>query len=546
MPLPISLPMTSAPPPAAAPRVTLVMTLRERHQPTMAAIASLLAETPPPYRLIFAEVQSPPWLHAELAAASREHGFELRRFDQPLWPQQVRAALIDEIDSEYVVFVDNDLAFYPGWLERLVECADQTGAGIVGPMYLWGDDHAAPKVHMSGGDLSFVEEDGARVLEDRHRHYNADPDTAAAEGRRACDFVEFHCMLLRTELARQPGVIDGRIGCVHEHIDIALTAKERGYGIYVEPASRVLYRAFIPTMLEDLALMRRRWSPAAMEDSIATFCAKWRVLPDDRSFGTLRQYVKGILTRTDPLRQGRRHDDLDQAMDAAALAQNRSALLDLARARGYDDAQVELLSRSCRLATALVREGYRPCGRPFINHLIGTAAVLLRYDFRLDLVLAGLLHAAYSHGLPPQGDGPQALAQIEELLGGRDSVVEQRVRAWSLRAAPGQAAPQQMSAMDGELAAMAGANEIDMRLAGEYAYSGRPDEIDAAGIGHIADSMRRLGAPGLAQTLEQAVAARPAVDPALQTGIHASFRLGPELSLLPMARRLAAAPSNNA
>lgn len=41
---------------------------------------------------------------------------------------------------------------------------------------------------------------------------------------------------------------------------------------------------------------------------------------------------------------------------------------------------------------------YRPSGSPFISHLVGTASVLVALGQPVDVVIAGLLHAAYMHG----------------------------------------------------------------------------------------------------------------------------------------------------
>jgi GT2 family glycosyltransferase len=288
-----------------APRVTLIMTVRERYSPTLSTLESLMANTAMPFRLVFADTGLPPWLSEAVAAASRRHCFEVVQFADNMWPQQVRKMLAPGIDTEYVAFLDNDLLFHPGWLEKLVACADETGAGLVGPLYLWGDGIAPPRVHMAGGSLEEISEAAGRVLLERHEGYDADAEAAAATlVRSPCDFLEFHCMLFRTELARQSDMLDPRICCVHEHIDVALTARHQGQTIYLEPAARVLYRAFIPTTLEDLPLMRRRWSRAAVEESIAAFCDKWQVINDDRSFGELRGYVGRISLRNDPIRSG--------------------------------------------------------------------------------------------------------------------------------------------------------------------------------------------------------------------------------------------------
>jgi GT2 family glycosyltransferase len=122
------------------PRVTIVMTVRERHAPTIAAIESIASNTAPPYRFIYLDVQSPEWLRALLRSRSEDCGLEVIRFDEPLWPQQARTRVVGSIGTDYVVFIDNDVQVEPGWLDALVACADDTGAGLVGPLYLWGTE----------------------------------------------------------------------------------------------------------------------------------------------------------------------------------------------------------------------------------------------------------------------------------------------------------------------------------------------------------------------------------------------------------------------
>jgi hypothetical protein len=48
--------------PDAEGRVTIVMTARERHSLAEAAIDSVVARTPRPFRFIYVDVQSPDWL----------------------------------------------------------------------------------------------------------------------------------------------------------------------------------------------------------------------------------------------------------------------------------------------------------------------------------------------------------------------------------------------------------------------------------------------------------------------------------------------------
>src|SRR5689334_4282537 len=114
----------------AAPRVTIVVSPRERFSLAPVALEALVDRTLKPYRLIYLDLGAPAWLRDELASRAAEWGLEVRRFDEPgLWPHQARARVAAGVDTEYAVFVDDDVRVHRGWLEQLVRCADETGAG---------------------------------------------------------------------------------------------------------------------------------------------------------------------------------------------------------------------------------------------------------------------------------------------------------------------------------------------------------------------------------------------------------------------------------
>lgn len=325
----------------ALPRATILMMVRERHALTEQALESIFRNTAQPYRLIFADVMSPEWLSSLLEKKSAERGFEVVRFNEPLWPHEVRRKLADTINTEYVVYIDNDVLVEPGWLEKLVACADETGAGIVGPLYLWSDGKSEPTIHMAGGILTETpgqtgDADG-RVLGEAHRLINKNPkDVQDVLYRQPCDFLEYHCMLIRASLLDGGALFDENIQCVHEHIDTALTAKKRGYPVYFEPDARVTYLAFADYQLDDLPLFRKRWSKQAGEASIKAFAEKWQVIDDERSFGGVRAFLRKHVAQTDPVMlPAQSANDHHLAMTRHELAQTRSDLLDLAAQRGY-------------------------------------------------------------------------------------------------------------------------------------------------------------------------------------------------------------------
>jgi len=287
-------------------------------------------------------------------------------------------------------------------------------------------------------------------------------------------------------------------------------------------------------MLEDLAFLRKRWSLAEAEANIRLFSHKWGVINDDRSFGGIREFVREHVGRIDPLRAGApAQPDRETPMRREELCQTRSDLLDLALRRGYVAAELRVIDAALDLARTLSSGGYRPCGRPFLNHLVGTASALVRYGFRAETVAAGLLHSAYSHApAHPPGLAAQADAVCAR-LGGRDNAVERRVRAYTLRDSTwsmlgGDAdALSTLSVFEAEVLALAAANEVDMHFSGEVRYSGRTDTLDPAMLPIVTHVCRMLGVPGLAATLQSLLARQPApVLPELVTSSQGSYRIG--------------------
>jgi hypothetical protein len=293
---------------------------------------------------------------------------------------------------------------------------------------------------------------------------------------------------------------------------------------------QVTYLAHAYQILEDLPLMRSRWDGAATEASIAAFCRKWNVETGNQSWGGVRGYADDLRWQSDPLRRGvtnTKHHAL--AITRGELPQTRSALVDLARARGYVATDLGLIGRACTLAAILFDGGYRPCGRPFLNHAIGTAGVLANYDFCVEAVLEGLMHAAYTHRrFPP--------VQIQGMLNGLHAQIEARVRDLTQRGRTSSTQPVAMSSTrEVEIAAIKAANEIDMRLSGEYAYSGRPPEIGAETAQRLAQSLEMVGVPGMGRTLLDSLALPQQAPGDLVTHLSQSYRIGAGGTLVPMA-----------
>ncbi len=495
------------------PRVTVVVSFRERWRLTLAVLEAIVQHTPKPYRLWVLDCGMPADLRAALNQRCDNWGLVLVSLEPGLWPNQARARIAPQLVTPYTVFIDNDVIVQPGWLQALLACAEETGAGIVGPLYLWGADVRSDLIHMAGGELTTSTENNGLIMAERHRHINAKlGDVAASLRREPCGFAEFHCLLMRREVVQNPDTFDHGIVCVHEHIHASLVANQLGYATWMEPAARVFYLAMAPWHLGELPNLRRRWAGPAAERSLRRFAARWNVIDDARSFGGVRGFIRNHIETKDPLRAALQHPSRSEApMACTELAQTPAALVTQAARRGYLRQDLKAIASACQIALRLSDGGYRPCGRPFINHLIGTASVMVHYGFGLRLVLTALLHAAYSHGQPSdpaQPAEPSALAlQTAAALGGVGSALERGVRAYTLRQQRFHAlrsASTKVAAMhmdDIELLLLETANDIDMHLSLEVAVTGRTDLPEPHLLDLMASTCQAVGVPGMGQTL---------------------------------------------
>jgi Domain of unknown function (DUF6817) len=79
-------------------------------------------------------------------------------------------------------------------------------------------------------------------------------------------------------------------------------------------------------------------------------------------------------------------------------AQTSLQLFSQLRAEGYSDKERERISEVYAVAIRLFAGIYLPSGKMFLDHLVGTASILASLHAPVEIVAAGLLHAAYFFG----------------------------------------------------------------------------------------------------------------------------------------------------
>jgi len=88
---------------------------------------------------------------------------------------------------------------------------------------------------------------------------------------------------------------------------------------------------------------------------------------------------------------------------------------------GYSKTDLERMTVAYQLAMELFTGLYRPSGKTFISHVVGTASILCELHVRGELIAAGLLHAAYEQGdfgTWVKGISPDKRDKLRKTLGG--------------------------------------------------------------------------------------------------------------------------------
>ena len=223
--------------PKTMPKVAIVVGPRERFSHTQASLESVYRNTHYPFDLVYVDVCTPPIIQTYLKAQAQEKGFQLIRTDYYISPNQARNVglrqVLKEAKAQYVVFLENDVVVEPGWLTQLVNCAQDTGAEVVGPLTCIGKPELGV-IHNAGGAtyiLNDVKPDGRVKRRLRQEAYLTGKAIAQVQDqmhRIECDYVEFHCLMARTDLFAKIGLLDEGMLATREHIDFCLSVKEAG------------------------------------------------------------------------------------------------------------------------------------------------------------------------------------------------------------------------------------------------------------------------------------------------------------------------------
>jgi GT2 family glycosyltransferase len=140
-----------------------------------------------------------------------------------------------EIGSDFVLLLNSDTDFLPGFLSLLLEVfQNHSDVGIVSPKIL--NDEKPTKIYYAGGKIfPFRMQDkliGIGKL-----------DSSRYDQEGYVDFGIGCCLLIKRTVFDQVGYLDDRFFFDYEDVDFCFRAQQMGYKIWYEPESVIIHKA---------------------------------------------------------------------------------------------------------------------------------------------------------------------------------------------------------------------------------------------------------------------------------------------------------------
>lgn len=263
-------------------RTTIVIVPRESFDMLPDVVERLYRVTPPIFKLLIMEGRAPTSIRKRLQAIERVHAScRIVWSDRWLYPHEAVNQSLPLIDTEYVVYLDNDVEVMDGWLSALVACADDERAGCVHPIYLTTSlNDTTHTIHVAEGRLVREQRNGHLFVDSVMPYSGTRLEDYPDRRRKPSEFFEWHCVLFRKSLLDKVGPLDDLT--IAEHLDYVLRMEQAGERILLEPHAVVAYdyERIFELRGEDRQYFLYRWGVAKAAQSLERLRAKWNFHPD--------------------------------------------------------------------------------------------------------------------------------------------------------------------------------------------------------------------------------------------------------------------------
>ena len=195
-----------------------------------------------------------------------------------------------------------------------------------------------------------------------------------------------------------------------------------------------------------------------------------------------------------------------------SFAQTNIQLFNQLQELGYGAEDIQFVDDAYQVAVSLFAGAFRPSGKPFLSHLVGTASILAWLRAPRNAIVTGLLHSAYSHGEFGPGWCGMVDTKRQYLVQAIGSEVEELVASytnltWDARSIPAISAKfDALSAADRAALLVRLANELEDHLDLGVLYCSdterRIQYIQSTRAGCL-ELAARLGCADLAEALDR-------------------------------------------
>ena len=263
-------------------RTTVVVVPRESFNMFPDVVRQVVEKTSPIFKMIIMEGNAPEPVRQQLRQLEKtKPNCKIVWSDKWLYPHEAVNQAIKLIDTEYVVFVDNDVEVEKGWLEALVACADEEQAGCVHPIYLTVKlNDPTRKIHVAEGKVVRKQKNGQWLIDSVMAYSGLRLEDYPNPVRKPSDFFEWHGVLFRKSLLDKIGPLDDLN--IAEHLDYSFRIQKAGEKILLEPKAVVAYEyeRIFRLRGEERNYFLYRWNLKKSSASLDKFRANWNLAPE--------------------------------------------------------------------------------------------------------------------------------------------------------------------------------------------------------------------------------------------------------------------------
>ena len=263
-------------------RTTVVVVPRESFNMFPEVVERIYALTSPIFKMIIMEGHAPEPIRRRLRTLARTNpNCQIVWSDRWIYAHEAVNQAIPMIDTEYVVFIDNDVEVVEGWLEALVACADEEKVNCVHPIYLTTKaNDPNRKIHVAEGTLVKKPRAGKWFVDTLATYSGTKLTDYPDPRRKSSGFFEWHCVLFRRSLLEKTGPMDDMN--IAEHVDYSLRIHKLGERILLEPKAVVAYNyeRIFELRGADRQYLLFRWSVKKSAESLDRLREKWNLTED--------------------------------------------------------------------------------------------------------------------------------------------------------------------------------------------------------------------------------------------------------------------------